>query len=92
MEPDKVWTEAVTTLDQAADPHAMDTMDCAFTGQPMDGCGYVYAQVGWLDEAAGQAYGLRLPDHLYHSKVSLRVLYICLGKKRGQTADPEECQ
>jgi hypothetical protein len=91
MQPDTVWAEASATLDDAADPRPSSTMSADFTGQPMDGCGHVYAQVGWL-AMDGQSYGLRLPDHLYHNDVTLRPLYICLGKRRGMSADPEERQ
>lgn len=91
MEPENTWSEATTTLDEAADPRPLSGLDAAVSGQPMDGCGYVYAQVGWLD-TAGNTYGLRLPDHLYHSQAELRPLYICLGRRRGVSADPEDCR
>jgi hypothetical protein len=89
--PDKVFTDAVKHLDErqgqdtVPDPHRLDENTL---GQPLEGSGYVYAQVGWLD-TDGAAYGLRLPHNLYANGVGLRPLYLCLG--RHETQIPEGC-
>jgi hypothetical protein len=75
--PHKVFAEAAATLD-GADPGRLGIY-ADVTGQPVGDSGYVYAQVGWLDEE-GTAYGLRLPDSLYQDPIKLRPLYICLGR------------
>ena len=74
--PDRVWQEATATLDGDT---ASGGIRADITGQPLEGSGYVYAQVGWLDED-GTTYDLRLPDNIDRHGTALRPLYICLGR------------
>lgn len=90
--PDKVFADATAALDER-DTHAVlparHRINPAITAQPVDDSGgYVYAQVGWLDDH-GTTYGLHLPDNMDRAGTTLRPLYICLGRHGKQTdAEP----
>lgn len=90
--PEKVWTEAADHLEGrrvgSEDP-AHNGIVAHITAQPFSGDGYVFGQVGWLDEQ-GNAYGLRLPDNLSRHGTSVRPLYIGLGR-HDPPVDPEPC-
>lgn len=85
--PDKVFAEAVEWLDERGD-HPPYGIYPALSGQPFDGKGYVFAQVGWVADK-GLTYGLRLPDNMERHGTTLRPLYVCLGCN--DTPAPEEC-
>lgn len=78
--PDKVFADATAALNQTeAVLPARHRINPDAVAQPVEGSGYVYGQVGWLDED-GNTYGLRLPDNMDRMGVGLRPLYICLGR------------
>lgn len=81
-DPHRVFEEAAGHLD---DRHthavlpARHRINPNVVAQPVHDTGYVYAQVGWLDDC-GTTYGLRLPDLMDRDGTALRPLYICLGR------------
>lgn len=89
--PDKVFADATAALDER-DTHAVlparHRINPTVTAQPVEGSGYVYGQVGWLNND-GSTYGLCLPDNMDRDGTTLRPLYICLGRHGKQTdAEP----
>lgn len=88
--PRKVFTDAADHLDERrhdAELPPRHRVNPAVVAQPMDGSGYVYGQIGWLDDH-GTAYGLQLPDGMCRDGTSLRPLYICLGRHGTPEHDP----
>ncbi len=88
--PQQVFADATEHLDdrntEAVLP-ARHRINPNVIAQPVDGTGYVYGQVGWLDDH-GTTYGLRLPDAMHHQSAALRALYLCLGQ-HGTTLSTE---
>jgi hypothetical protein len=82
--PEKVFNEATGHLEQrrteATTTFPGSRLSVNITGHPVEDSGYVYAQVGWLDNSDGTTYGLTLPDNMDRDGVTLRPLYICLGR------------
>lgn len=80
--PEKVFAEATAALDERHDVAVLPArhrISAGITAQPVEGSGYVYGQVGWLDDD-GNTYGLCLPDNMDRAGVAVRPLYICLGR------------
>ena len=91
--PEKVFAEATSTLIQRqaeAVLPARHRINPTVTAQPVEGSGYVYGQVGWVDDH-GTTHGLYLPDNMDRDGTSLRPLYICLGRHGKQAEDAEPC-
>lgn len=92
--PDKVFAEAADTLDQRAAEAVLPPrhrINPNVVAQPVDGTGYVYGQIGWLDDH-GTAYGLRLPDNMRRDGTGLRPLYLCLGRHGAALSSTEPCE
>lgn len=92
--PHTVFTEATEHLDERHGEYvlpAQHVINPDITAQPVEGSGYVYGQVGWLDDH-GTPYGLRLPDTMDRDGTALRPLYICLGRPGFQRVPPDEAE
>lgn len=80
--PEKVFADATAALDERQAETVLPArhqISSGIVGHPVEGTGYVYAQVGWLDDH-DTTYGLCLPDNMDRAGVSIRPLYICLGR------------
>lgn len=88
--PDTVFHDAADHLDDRREAYTLPDrhrINPDVVAQPVEGSGYVYGQVGWLDDG-GTPYGLRLPDTMDRDGTTLRPLYICLGRRVASAQPP----